>query len=322
MDLIYMDAKKRDVGVLQNFTLDLAYGLDENSFELATSLSNHVCEAGWYVYIEGTEYGGKITRIRVDTDMQSLTYCGDTWHGIMEHKILEPDAGEDYLIVSGDANVVLGALITRMGVDSLFKASPYTSGITITNYQFRRYVEGYTGIKEMLLSVGAKLKMQFVNGFVVLSAESIADYSNNDEFDSDQIHFVVEKDYLPLNHLICLGKGELAERTVLHLYCDKDGNISQTQTLFGADEVEMTYENSNAANATELKTEGIKTFKELRNANESAELSLDPSQEYDVLDIVGARENVTGIFMAKQIIKKIVKIDENETIIEYKVGEE
>ena len=322
MDLIYMNAEKSDVGVLRDFTLDLAYGLDENSFELSTSLTNHVCKAGWYVYMEGSECGGKITRIRVNTEQKQLTYCGDTWHGIIEHKILEPNAGEDYLIVSGEANLVLNSLIARMGLESLFKASPYTSGIKVENYQFRRYVEGYTGIKEMLLSVGAKLKMQFVDGFVWLSAERIADYSNDDEFDSDQINFVVEKDYLPLNHLICLGKGELAERTVLHLYCDANGNISEKQTLFGTDEIVMTYENSNAADEAELKTEGIKQFKELRNANESADLSLDPSQEYDVLDIVGARENVTGIFMAKQIIKKIVKIEDNKTKIEYKVGEE
>lgn len=322
MDLIYMDADKRDVGVLQNFTFDLAYGLDENSFELATSISNHVCQAGWYVYLEGTENGGKITRIRVDTESRRLTYCGDTWHGILEHKVLEPDAGEDYLVVSGDANTVLGSLIARMGLESLFKASPYTSGIKLSNYQFWRYVAGYTGIKNMLLSVGAKLKMKFEDGFVVLSAEKIVDYSKDDEFDSDQISFVVEKDYLPLNHLICLGQGDLAERTVLHLYCDANGNISETQTLFGADEIEATYENTNSGDLAELKTEGIKAFKEMRNAHESADLSLDPTQEYDILDIVGARENVTGIFMAKQIIKKIVTIKDNKgTTIDYKVGE-
>jgi hypothetical protein len=60
----------------------------------------------------------------------------------------------------------------------------------------------------------------------------------------------------------------------------------------------------------------------MRNAHESADLSLDPTQEYDILDIVGARENVTGIFMAKQIIKKILKIKDNEIKIDYKVGEE
>lgn len=322
MDLTYMNSKKEDVGVLQNFTFDLAYGLDENNFELTTSITNHACQAGWYVYLEGTEYGGKITRIRVDTESDRLTYCGDTWHGILEHKILEPDAGEDYLTVSGEANIVLNSLIARMGLESLFKAAPYDSGITISNHQFWRYVAGYTGIKEMLLSAGAKLKMSFEEGFVVLSAEKIVDYSKDDEFDSDQINFVVEKDYLPLNHLICLGQGDLAERTVLHLYCDADGNISETQTLFGADEIEAVYENTNSGDLAELKTEGIKTFKEIRNANESADLTLDPTQTYDILDIVGARENVTGIFMAKQIIKKIVTIKDNETKIEYKVGEE
>jgi hypothetical protein len=32
-----------------------------------------------------------------------------------------------------------------------------------------------------------------------------------------------------VNHLICLGSGELQNRIVVHLYVDADGNISQTQ---------------------------------------------------------------------------------------------
>ena len=44
MDLIYMDEKKRDIGVMKNFTLDLAFGEDENNFELSTVMENDVCK--------------------------------------------------------------------------------------------------------------------------------------------------------------------------------------------------------------------------------------------------------------------------------------
>ena len=51
MDLIYMDDKKRDIGVMKNFTLDLAFGEDENNFELSTVMENNVCESGM-VFLE------------------------------------------------------------------------------------------------------------------------------------------------------------------------------------------------------------------------------------------------------------------------------
>ncbi len=81
MDLIYMDDKKRDIGVMKNFTLDLAFGEDENNFELSTVMENNVCESGFYIYAEGTDYGGIIDQIKVNTSSNSLKYIGRTWHG-------------------------------------------------------------------------------------------------------------------------------------------------------------------------------------------------------------------------------------------------
>ena len=99
MDLIYMDDKKRDIGVMKNFTLDLAFGEDENNFELSTVMENNVCESGFYIYAEGTDYGGIIDQIKVNTSSNSLKYIGRTWHGILGSKILQPDDGQDYLIL-------------------------------------------------------------------------------------------------------------------------------------------------------------------------------------------------------------------------------
>ena len=83
-----MDERKRDIGVMQNFTLDLAYGEDENNFELTTVTENNVCQSGYYIYAEGTDYGGIIDGIEVKTNSGLLCYKGRTWHGILESKII------------------------------------------------------------------------------------------------------------------------------------------------------------------------------------------------------------------------------------------
>lgn len=320
MDLIYATGEMIDVGVMNNFKFDLAFGIDENNFELTTSTNNHVCREGYILYIENTEYGGIIRKIAVNTQIGELLYKGDTWHGIIAKKILEPDEGEDYLICNGDANIVLGALIERMNLSDLFRASTDVSSITIQNYKMNRYIDGYSGIKKMLAAFGGKLKLIFQNGFVILSAEPYADYSQDDEFDSSQIDFDIEKNYKPTNHVICLGRGDLKERTVIHLFTDSEGNISHVQSQFGLDEVTITYENANCESDEELENGGIELLKSEWNTDK-LQINFDSTKTYDIGDIVGARENVTGIFMAKEIVKKIVSIDDETVTISHKVGE-
>lgn len=225
MDIIYADRVKKDIGVVQNCELDLAYGKDENDFSLTIELSEHCCEEGYFVYIEGTEYGGIIDVIHPDTDGSVIEYRGRTWHGIMEGKVLEPDKGQDYLIVSGEANTVLRSLVDRMGISGLFSVSEKDSGIRIRNYQFPRYVKGYTGIRKMLQEFLGKLTISYVNKQVEMSVIPLYDYSRDEEWDTSQISFDIERNYRPVNHLICLGRGDLKKRKVIHLFADENGGI-------------------------------------------------------------------------------------------------
>lgn len=320
MDLIYANSNKEDIGVMKNYTFDLAYGTDENDFELTTNMNNHVCEQGFILYMEGTEYGGVIDGMRVKTSSEELYYSGKTWHGILQSKIIEPDEGEDYLVCNGEANEVLASLIDRMGLSGLFKAADSLSYITISNYKMNRYIAGYEGIRKMLKEFGAKLKINFRDGFVVLSAEPLVDYSKDDEFDSSQIDFDVKKHYKPTNHMICLGKGELKDRTVIHLYADTDGNISHKQTQFGLDEVTDVYDNANCESDEELEQGGIDALKEAWDVD-SLKVDFDADKIYDIGDIVGARENITGIFVSKEVSKKIVTIQDDKITVSHKVGE-
>ena len=71
-----------------------------------------------------------------------------------------------------------------------------------------------------------------------------------------------------MNHLICLGSGQLEERLVVHLYADTNGTISQTQTQFGIDEICATYEYSTIETEEELIQEGIGRFESLKASDE------------------------------------------------------
>lgn len=307
MDLIYANSSREDIGVIPDYDFDLAFGSDENDFELTVSRNDHCCEAGYYIYIDGTEYGGIVDAITSDTATENVTYSGRTWHGIMNSKILCPDAGESYLTVSGDANTILGTLLSRMGLTALFSASAAPSGINVSGYQFARYVSGYDGIRQMLKSVSAKLRVAYSGGSVVLSAAPIVDYTQ-DGLDSDQLALKVKKTANKVNHLICLGSGELANRTVVHLYADASGNISQTQTFTGTAEYTAVYDYSNAEDTAELIKGGTEHLKELLQQDD---LSVDVNEvddPYDVGDIVGASDDVSGLTISVPVTKKIIRV--------------
>lgn len=87
----------------------MAYGRDENNFEVTIAIEDHCCEPECRIYMgdsddgknQWTEIGGIIDAIKLNTESGDITYSGRTWHGIMEGKVLCPDAGQDYLTLSG-----------------------------------------------------------------------------------------------------------------------------------------------------------------------------------------------------------------------------
>ena len=318
MDLIYTDANRIDKGVLTAYAFDLSFGADENDFQITLGANEPVLLDGSFAYIENTEYGGVIDGIKASTNSNTVTHKGRTWHGILNSKIIEPDDGEAYLIVSGDANELLSMLIDRLGLTYLFVAAEGSSGINISKYQFHRYCKGYDGIRDMLGDNGAKLKIEWVNRAVRLSAVPVVDYTDAPA-DSDTASLIVEKYSKKVNHLICLGQGNLTEREVIHLYVDQFGNIGDKQYYFGLDEIAESYENTNSE---DLRKDGISYLKSLRN-NDKAEISLREANTipYDIGDIVGASEIRTGIAVEAIVTQKIIKIKNGVISTEYKTGE-
>lgn len=321
MDLIYTDENREDVGVLLDYQMDLAFGDSENDFTVQVSIDNHVCDEDYWFYIEGTEYGGIIDDIEVNTEMKRVTYKGRTFHGLIESKIVCPDDGDDYYVITNmDANVALATLITRLGLGDLFEASQSTSGITITRYQFWRYIEGYAGIRKMLDKNGAKLHMEWDDGKVILSAVPYVSY-DDDELDSDHVNFTIDQVFNPVNHMVCLGRGELRDRMVIHLYCDASGNISQTQTFTGLEERCEVLDYPNAESEEELISEGESRLRAAWNAS-LVDIRLDDEYEFDIGDVITVSEVVTGLHLTRSITKKIVTINSDIFKCQYQVGEQ
>lgn len=322
MDLIYTNADLVDQGVLQDCMLDLAFGADENDFELEVSAEGVTLEAGALLYIEGTEYGGMVDGMRYTSADGVKRYTGRTWHGILNSKVIQPDAGADYYTVSGDANAVLAVVLQRLSLSALFVAADGSSGLSVS-YQFNRYCGGYDGLRAMLDSVGGKLRMEVLGtGRVRLSAVPVTRYVKENEWDSDRMTIDATQLWHPVNHLICLGKGDLRQRQVVHLYADANGDLSTTQTSTGLAERVAVYDYANAESLESLTANGMAKLAEYQ-AGDSCKASLADSETvYDIGDVVGVCDAVTGLSVETTITKKIVTISGGMVTVSYKTGSE
>ena len=316
VELIVTDASHVDQASLEDFTLDAAWGADENDFELTV---DRLIDAGSYVYFDGGECGGVVDSLKdsLKDGRSTLTYGGRTWHGMLANKILEPDKGKDYLTVSGTASTVIGSLISRVGLDAVFDAvdSPTAGAQTIKSYQFDRYTDCYTGLRKMCAASGLKLRLAYASGKVRVWAEPAAHYG--DSIDSDLIDFDATRTWRKPNHMIGLGKGELRNRIVSHWYADSKGNVTQTQTFKGLDEIAQVYDYS-SAEADELAKNTKKKLQDLQSEGEvKVTVHEDSGIAFDVGDTVTARDNLTGITVNATISKKIVKVSGGVMSVDY-----
>ena len=315
MVLVVADTKLGNVSEIEDFTLDVAFGADENALTLTVE-EKSAPAAGQLVYIDATEYGGVIDQVKRGSGRGATgtVECkGRTWHGILAGRRLSPDSGSGYLTVNGKAGDVLTSLIARMGLESLFKAASDDSTVS---YTFERFCDGYSGLMSCAKANGRKLSMRRMDGYIELSMPPIVDYAN--KVDSDLLDFTITSVHRCVNHLLCAGTGQLANRAIVHFYADENGNVSHKQTLFGIDEICALYDYSNAS-ASELETEGKKKLLEYQTSG-TVEVDAHEDMDVDVGDIISARDNSTGTTVTATVSKKVVKVNNGIATYSYEVG--
>ena len=317
MVLVVHDPERGDLRELLDFELDLAFGSDENAFEL-TCADGLAPAEGQLVFVDGSEYGGIVDETSYDAGRDAtgtVTCKGRTWHGVLAGKRLLPDEGSARLSVDGKAGEVLTSLIGRMGLDGLFSAAADDSQVSHT---FERFCDGYSGLKAMAKANGRKVSMRRKGGKVEILLPPAVDYAS--KVDSDLLDFTLTSVHRCVNHLVCAGTGELEDRAVVHFYADSAGNVSHTQSLFGVDEIAALYDYSNA-DEEKLEEEGRKKLQEYQTRG-SVEVEAHDDIDVDVGDVISARDNAHGRTVTATVAKKIVKVSRGVATYSYEVGSE
>lgn len=307
-----------DLGELIDPTLDLQFGNGDCDFELSHNTPGTALAESSVISIDGTEYGGIVDGIRltVADGHTQTTVTGRTWHGILAGKIIQPDQGSDRLTVSGDANDVIRAIIKRIGLEGLFTVETEPAGADIDGYGFHRYIDAYNGLRMMLDRIGMRLDIRHTNNRTLIAARPTTTY---DGVDSDlSVDFEAVRQCRVTNHLIGLGKGELRNRAVSHWYADHDGNVSQKQSQYGPDEITDIYELT-GSEGSDLSDKTRDKLKESQTAG-TIDVDLPRTEGLHVDDRINAYDADNGIRINSRVIRKIIKITEGTTSVDYEAG--
>ena len=318
MDLMYIRRKKDgsyDSGILNHYKADFDVSSDTeyvtNDFELRMAIPESTedllyieNDTSTIVYVEGTEFGGEIKGYTINVADGIIAYTGRTWRGTLAEWIVEPPPGQDYRVVTGNLANSLRTLPLSDYIE--VQDTSFSGG----RYQFDRYTTTFEGATKMLIAANPDLRMAIVfeqdagsySGKAKLSIVPTRDMTNMVEVSqdyNDKIQLELTRDGKTPKHLICLGRGELHDREVIHLYADDDWTVSRT-AIPGAHPVDV-YDFSSSEN---LLSDGMKHYQDLISNHKQIAVTI-TSLDVRLGDIISARNHLIEEDIQAEITKII-----------------
>ena len=237
MDIILANKALAEQGVIYtDYSLDFDT-TDTMDYKLtATRAIYDKLSTATYLYMPGTEYGGIIDSITHNTSDDSIVASGRSFRGLLNSKIIAPDSGQDYKVVSGNLAEILDSILAENNLDYLYMIDPALTWITLNNYQIARYCSVLYLLNALESKTGLSLYLAWSAKYhkVVITYRQPIDWTSKSLY--VQADITTTKTPHKVNHLICLGSGELKDRMRVDLYVDTQGRISTIQSIVGADE--------------------------------------------------------------------------------------
>lgn len=244
MELIYMDEDFNELGIITDFTIDYAYGKDENNFEIKTP--ENEMQQGYYWYMPDTDYGGRVDGVKCENSAKEITYIGRTWHGILNsfsglqitpiynQNDISITFNNEYINLSGDVTKILNYIINDLQLDINVSEDSIEQDISLS-------VSANQKIYDLLVNVcneiKCKLMIEYDNGLEI-SIAGAEDYTQDSYFDSSQYSVSYQSEDRVPNHLIGYYKKDTGELITFHLYTDENGNV---QPYYSLDEFTFDY---------------------------------------------------------------------------------
>ena len=299
-----------------SFECEVGTGDASNDFELR---GYDVFTGG--VYIPGTEYGGLIEKTEDTTGEDLHTYKGWTWRGLLTQAVVSPPSGADYYTASGDLHEIIAGLVSTR-FSGLFTVPATLTGKT-ANFQADRYCTVHEALTDLCEENGYKLVIEAYKADTVkveLRAEPVVTVAGTYNEDN-RLSLTFADNQMGINHLICMGKGDLRDRQRVDLYVDANGNIGTTKYHTGLWEREQYFDYPNAESLAELEKQGRKRLKEVMS-KKMLQINRIQDVEMDIGDIVTGKHTVSGTSVSAPIDRKSFTYSGGTMRLEYHIKED
>ena len=308
MELIVADSAGKTLFPLADFELDMDAGWGDgvdNTFDLIVrDASVPLPGAAWRVFADDTEMGGRVEGFELKTGRTSseMHWKGSTWTGVLAKRLLWPDAGRDWLTLSGDANDVLRRAIERLGLKSLFSVPDADAGVSVSHRCSRDVPDAWTNLRLAMRSAGLRLDARWVDGSCRLRAVPVTDWRGR--VDSDLVDFDLASDLLVTNHLKAAGKGELASRQVVDVYADNKGDVGTSKAMAGVFELEGYYD-ANNSEGDDLRDQAVSRLRDMQTEG-NVKVTVGEGVSFGLGDVVEARHYSPNVTVSVEISSKVI----------------
>lgn len=317
-ELIYADEDFREIKTVDFFEqFDSSIGdyKSDNDWMLELEEGEWIknpINPGDYVYIENTEWGGPAERVRHSSDDSKVRVYGTNWRGLLKRRGVYPGKDQThYTIEPCEANKLMAQFLGGWR-RSLFSVSDENSGIICSgSIRYKPFDETMA----TLIGENAGLHLVFSHGQVDLSVRKTDDLSKvielSDEYDASVISQKRRGEY---NHIIALGRGEMADRDIVEMWMLDDGTVTENANLDIPDEHELStyiYDYSAVETLGELRAAAKKKLLEFSPTG-SMEITLSSDDTaLELMDRVAVRDCVTGLESMLRVEEKRLHIDSN-----------
>lgn len=303
-------------GNITGYSLDIAWGLSENNFELQTDA---VLRPGDFIWLDGTGAGGIVDSIGILADSTLKTYKGRTWFALLADKIVEPPAGQSYRIVWGTAAQMLTQLVRSVGLAAYQPGGLFTirdtGGASLGTFQVDRYVSLWAALVKICTQYNKKLSVYCDGSRLILSLADPVTVSA----DERTAGLSIDSGTASPTHLIGLGAGKLAAREICHRYITPDGNITATPPATGWQDITQIYEVTDKKGGELIKATE-KKLRELQSTGSGDIKFHGDASSVEPWDIINAQDWNTGISLQTGVKKKIVKVAQNRQTVSLELG--
>ncbi len=315
MEIIVANNALNELGIVQEFVSfdcvnSKGYEKKDNDFELKMTVSQwdkYKIKKGYFIYINGTEFGGEVEGITVNGD--SVTLNGITWRGMLSRPII---VNPSYRFL-GEANSAVLSAVSGQNLPGFFVISQLNTGINVdASFAYPKLLQAIT---EGLANSGMRLDVNFYNGIVTLKATKVVDRTSEIDISGDYSGAAIKAvDDLStyLNHYIAVGKDGVTVQRWMDVngdfYTDYIGGVNRSCLI----------QSENETDTAKLREQIVKKGKD-NIPKKTIEINLNETElNVELGDKVSGRERITGFKMTGEIYKKILRIEKERNKITLK----